>query len=106
MTTIANVGLSRQGDAWRAGSDAATQAMAGLGGPANLVIAFTTDRYDQEAAVRGIRSVTGDAPLIGCCGGGNITSHGISVDSVAVMVLRSENLRVALAMETGARAAP
>lgn len=106
MTTMANVGLSKQDDAWQAGSEAASQAMAGMDGQADLVIAFTTDRYDQEAAVAGIRSVSGSAPLIGCCAGGVITAHDLSTDSVAVMALRSEGLRVTLAMEEGIHDAP
>ena len=106
MTTMASIGLSRQEDAWQASSDAATQAMTGIEGPADLVIAFTTDRYDQEAAVQGIRSVTGTAPLIGCCAGGVIAASDLSNDSIAVMALRSEGLRVTLAMEEGIHDAP
>lgn len=106
MTTMAGIGLSRQEEAWRAGSDAATQAMAGIEGPADLVIAFTTDRYDQEAAVEGIRSVTGSAPLIGCCAGGVIAAGELSTDAIACLALRLEGLHVTLALEEGIHDAP
>ena len=65
MTTIAKVGLSRHPDAQQAGSDAAVQATTGLGGPADLIIAFIAERYDQGAVLQAVRSETSAAPLFG-----------------------------------------
>ncbi len=97
MSTYAKVGLSRQEDSRQAGMEAAAQALSGVGGQPDLLILFASDRYDQPAVLQGIRSVTGPVPLIGSCATGIITPSGIHTDAVAVMALRSEALRVALA---------
>jgi hypothetical protein len=99
MTVIAKVGFSRHPDAQQAGSDAAAQALVELGGPANLIIAFITERYEPGAALQAIRSETNTAPLFGCATGGVITPQGLATDGVAVMALRSEDLSIAMAAE-------
>jgi len=99
MTTLAKVGLSRHPDAQQAGSDAAAQATTGLGGPADLIIAFITERYDQGAVLQAIRSETDSVRLLGCAAGGLVTPHGLDSSGVAIMALRSEDLRIAMAME-------
>ena len=98
MTLIAKVGLSRYPDAQQAGSDAAAQALGELGGPADLIIAFIAERYDQGAVLQAIRSETA-APLLGCAAGGVIATQGTARDGVAIMALRSEDLRIAVAVE-------
>lgn len=101
MTTVAGVGYSDLADAYQAGAQAAAQAWAHVGEQADLVIAFTTDRYAQEAAVAGIRSVIGATPLLGCCAGGVITAEALSPAALAVMALRSEGLQLQLTLEEG-----
>lgn len=73
MKVRAGTGASRASDATEAGREAATAAVAGLAGesPA-LVVVFTTPRYDLAALLAGIRSVTGDAHMIGATGSGEI----------------------------------
>ena len=99
MTTIAKVGLSNHPDAQQAGSDAALQATTGLGGPADLIIAFITERYDQGAVLQAIRSEANAVPLLGSAAGGIITPHGLDSGGVAIMALRSEDLCIATATE-------
>ncbi len=101
MTTQAGVGFSNHEDARQAGAIAAAQAMEKLSGEADLVIAFTTDRYDQEAAVAGIRSEIGAATLVGCCAGGVITAEELSAEALTVMAVRSEGLKLHLAIDEG-----
>lgn len=73
MKIRAGTGLSEARDAVEAGREAATAAVAGLAGkPPALVIVFTTPRYDLPALLAGIRTVTGDARLIGATGSGEI----------------------------------
>jgi hypothetical protein len=60
----------------------------------DFVLVFTTDAFDQKQVLAGIRSLTGEAPLLGCCGGGVISREGLSRDSIAVMTLKSDDLRV------------
>jgi hypothetical protein len=70
---FSGVGVSRAVDAVDAGKEAARKAMAFLGGakPA-LVIVFTTPRYDLPELLGGIRSITGEALVIGATGSGEI----------------------------------
>jgi len=73
MKLHAGTGLSRELDARTAGQNAAKVAVAALDGEAPaLVVVFTTPRYDLPALLAGIRSVTGDATLVGATGSGEI----------------------------------
>jgi hypothetical protein len=68
-------GASESDDAAEAGRAAATQAMSGLDGrtPA-LVLVYASVRYDLTTLLAAIRSVTGDAPLVGASSSGHF--HG------------------------------
>ena len=73
MRIIAGTGMSRAKAATTAGREAATMAVAALAGePPALVLVFTTPRYDLPALLKGVRSVTGSAHLIGATGSGEI----------------------------------
>lgn len=88
MGTLAGSGFSRVGDSFQAGSEAGRLAMEALVGVTpGIVFVFTTDRYDQHELVRGVRSQSGDTPLLGCCTGGVISGEGPSNDGVAVLAL-------------------
>jgi hypothetical protein len=107
MATRAGSGTSQLTDAYQAGHTAARQAAGALDGHApTLVIAFTTDQYDQAEVVRGIRAATDNAALIGCCTGGIISSDGPSSGGLAVLALWSDVMDVTLALETGIQAEP
>ena len=101
MTKIrAGTGLSQACDAIEAGREAATAAIAGLAGEAPaLVIVFTTPRYDLPALLAGIRSVTGDAHLIGATGSGEIVQgqHLGFGGGVGVLVLTAGPYRFGVA---------
>jgi hypothetical protein len=72
---LSGIGASTAIDSFDAGRDAAEKAILALGmsAPA-LVMVFTTPRYDLKALLGGIRSVTGDALLVGCTGSGEIAN--------------------------------
>jgi hypothetical protein len=73
MKITAGTGKSTSSDAVQAGREAATTAVSALDGAApDLVIVFTTPRYDLPALLASIRSVTGDALLIGSTSSGEI----------------------------------
>ncbi len=73
MKVIAGTGLSGSKAAATAGREAAAMAVAALAGePPALVLVFTTPRYDLPALLKGVRSVTGNAQLIGATGSGEI----------------------------------
>jgi hypothetical protein len=74
-TLITGVGSSTANDGTEAGKEAASKAVAALGGmPPALVITFTTPRYDLQALLTGIRSITGQALLVGATGSGEIVN--------------------------------
>lgn len=69
----ASAGRSGVEDAFSAGKEAALNAVAGLNGESpDLIIVFTTPRYNLKDLLTGIRSVTGDAHLIGATGSGEM----------------------------------
>ncbi|NTV45310.1 MAG: hypothetical protein HGB11_02010 [Chlorobiales bacterium] len=74
MKIQTGIGFSKSlNDAFEAGREAATAAIAGLAGktPA-LIIVFTTPRYDLPALIKGIRSITGSTLLVGATSSGQI----------------------------------
>jgi hypothetical protein len=73
MKILAGTGASKAIDGREAGREAAMAALAALSGqsPA-LVVTFTTPRYDLAELLAGIRSVTGDAPVIGATSSGEM----------------------------------
>ena len=79
------VGHSALDDAARAGAEAARAAMTGP--EPRLVVVLAAIAYDLDALVRGVRSVTGDTPLVGCSTHGEIWAGGPSDGTVLVMVL-------------------
>lgn len=106
MNPCATVGISRQEDSQRAGMEAAAEALSGLGGEADGLILFVSDRYDPSTVLQGVRSITGSTPLIGSCATGIITPLGIHTDVVALMALRSDALRMTLAATEGGPNSP
>jgi hypothetical protein len=88
-------------DAFEAGREAATAAVAPLGGEApGLVLVFSTPRYDDlHRLLAGVRSVTGSALLVGCTGSGEIVGeHYLGFGGgVAVMAMTAGGYRFAAA---------
>lgn len=97
------VGRSEESDAHRAGSAAATDALAGGEDP-RLLIVFASDRYDPVELLAGIRAASGDTPLIGCSTAGEIASSGPGDASVVVTALGGEGFNVTTSVAKGASA--
>ncbi len=107
MATWVGVGYSRQPDSFRAGQEAAGKALEQTGQqPPDLILVFASTRFDQEALLRGITSVTRDAPLVGCSTAGEILSLGPARRSVVVMAIRSNTLQIAPGLGTHLSANP
>ncbi|MBI3333062.1 MAG: FIST C-terminal domain-containing protein [Candidatus Omnitrophica bacterium] len=102
MATLAGIGSSQVSDSFRAGVEAATQALQPLGSrQPDLVLLFASVRFDQESLLKGVTSMTGRAPLVGCSTAGEITSHGPSRRSVVIMAIASDSLRIATGLGRG-----
>lgn len=95
MATWVGVGSSRQPDSFQAGSEAARRALESMGqSRPDLVLVFASVRFDQEILLKGIVSVTDDAPMAGCSTAGEILTSGPSRRSVVVMTIKSGTLKV------------
>ena len=88
-------GLARfEGDSFQAGMGAAREAMADIGdGPISAVLVFSSVRHELPALLAGIRSITGQAPLLGVSTAGEIC-NGVHQSSAVVVVLASPHLQV------------
>ncbi len=106
MKVSAGTGSSTGTDGYASGREAALQAVAGLGEEAPvLVIVFTTPRYDLTALLAGVRSVTGDARVVGATGSGEIMRDaymGFGA-GVGVMALTAGPYKYGLASVAGIR---
>ena len=94
MALSAAVGTGYGEDSFLAGASACQAALKQLeGGKASAVIVFASSKYVQEDMIRGVRSISGDALLIGSSTAGEITSEGpLKQGSVAVMALASDDI--------------
>ena len=103
MKIHAGSGSSGLENAFAAGHEAASEAIAHLHGEAPaLVVVFTSPKYDLGALLAGIRSVTGNAHLIGATGSGEIVQGrymGFG-GGVAVLVLSAGSYRYGIASES------
>ncbi len=94
MAIQTGVGSSKQLDSFLAGKEAASKALQKMGSKdADLVFVFASVKFDQTQVLKGIRSVTGNATLLGCSDAGNITTEGPDRKSVAAMTIKSDTLK-------------
>jgi len=95
MPTRVGTGVGKGEAGWECGREAARAALAqiGPGGSPSLVIVFASPHYHHGEVLRGIRSVTGHAPLLGCSSAGEFTELGMSSQSVVVAAISSDTMR-------------
>lgn len=94
MAFSAAVGVSDGEDSYVVGVNACQMAVTALGGQPDAVILFSSVAYDQEKVNAGVRSVSGDALLVGSSTAGEITTEGPSAKhSVVVMALKSDTTK-------------
>ncbi|MBK6847541.1 MAG: FIST C-terminal domain-containing protein [Proteobacteria bacterium] len=109
MGTKAGAGISRHRDPKKAGREAIQQAFkeADLA-TCDLVIMYATIGHDQQTIVNAVRELAGDARLIGCSAEGVIAGGEIDESNfaVAVMVIKSDELRFVPHLVTGLKERP
>lgn len=94
MAFSVGVGLSEGEDSYVVGVNACQQAVASIDGKPDVILLFASVKYDQEKVNDGVRSVSGDALLIGSSTAGEITTNGpASKHSVVVMAIRSDSTK-------------
>lgn len=102
MAMQTGVGSSKQLDSFLAGKESAQKALQKLGSQvADLVFVFSSVKFNQEQVIQGVRSITGNATLLGCSDAGNITTEGPDRKSVAVMTIKSDTLRWSVGLGKG-----
>ena len=90
-------GQSDDPDGFRAGEQAATGAVDGRG-DARLLVVFASASFDPGELLRGVRSVGGDVPVIGCTTAGEIAESGPADRSVSVMAFGGPGFQVTTAV--------
>lgn len=91
----AGVGISNGDDAFVVGEKACSDAIEKLGGATpQTIFVFGSVTYDQKKMIEGVRSVSGDALVVGASTAGEITGKGPSrVHSVVVMAIASDSVK-------------
>ncbi len=96
MSINVGVGVSSGDDSYLAGTNACQEAISALpqGTQADLVIVFSSVKYNQEEVISGVRAVSGESRLIGASSAGEITTSGpAKANSVAVMVISAPEIK-------------
>jgi hypothetical protein len=96
MSLISSVGVGYGEDSFLAGVSACQDAAGTLEGGVkpNAIIVFASSKYNQEELIKGVRSVSGNALLVGSSTAGEISTEGpIGKPSVVVMALASDDVK-------------
>jgi|SRR3989338_2325190 len=95
MSIKASVGISEGEDSYSVGANAAQDALDQLGEkPPNILLVFSSVKYDQEKTLAGIHSVVKGVLVVGCSTAGEITTQGPAKrHSVVVMALKSPDVK-------------
>jgi methyl-accepting chemotaxis protein len=95
MATKFATAIAKENDGLSAGKNAATKALAKLGGmKPSLVMVFASTKYNYNDVVKGVKSAAGNIPLIGCSSAGEFTDETVGNDSVACAFLAGDSIKV------------
>ena len=95
------IGVSSLSDDFAAGAQAAKQAMDSVRAAPDLLIVFAAPKFRHQKMLDGISSITKKIPMIGGTTAGEISSYGLSVDSVVVLALKSKDIKFYVGMGNG-----
>jgi hypothetical protein len=85
--------VSAKQDAFDAGKEAALAAVAKLSMKPIMLWVFGAITYDQQKLLDGVAAAAPGVPVVGCTTDGEISSQGLSINSVVVMALASDAIR-------------
>ena len=85
--------VSTQTDSFEAGRQAAGEAVSKLSAKPDMIWAFGAISYDQQRLLDGIAAASPGTPIIGCSTDGEISSSGLTVNSVVALALSSDRVR-------------
>ena len=89
---LVGVGESNDKDSFKAGQEAASEALSKHGGTPEALIVFGSTRFDHRQLLSGITSVVGDIPMVGGTTAGEISTAGFTTQSVVMMALSADTL--------------
>jgi hypothetical protein len=89
----AHSAVSMKKDAFEAGREAMEHSMKKMSRRPDVIWAFGASSFDQAKLLEGMRTVAGDIPLVGCTTDGEISTSGLSTDSVVVLSLASDHIQ-------------
>lgn len=89
---LVGVGESNDKDSFKAGQEAASEALSKHGGTPEALIVFGSTRFDHRQLLSGITSVVGDIPMVGGTTAGEISTSGFTTQSVVIMALSADTL--------------
>jgi hypothetical protein len=97
MAISVGVGNSKEFESFAAGSQAAKNALDKLGAnDPDLLFCFASSRFDHIQLIRGIKSISPTAPLIGCTTAGEITNSGPDKKTASILAVKSNKMHAAL----------
>jgi methyl-accepting chemotaxis protein len=102
MTTTVATGIAKQKESSEAAKQAVEAALRKLDGKKpDLAMVYCGTAYDYETVVSTVRSLTENAPLIGCSTGGEFTEEEVGSGNVAVGLVASDSMVFHTAMAVG-----
>lgn len=94
MATKFGTALIKSDNSFQAGLESARRAMEKAGVvDVDLSVVFASSKYDYQEVVQGVRTATGNAPLIGCSTAGEFTEERTEKGGVACAVISSDTHR-------------
>ena len=88
----ASVGQSDKEDSFAARQDAAYETLRKQSGTPQALVVFGSRWFEHARLLAGITSTTGDVPMVGGTTAGEISTSGLSTQSVVIMALGSDTL--------------
>lgn len=93
MSTDFQTGIFKGDDSFDTGKKAALKASEKLDGEPHFAVVFSSSEYNYDEAISGVRSVVGDAELMGCSTAGEFTEEDVKTGSVGVALISSDNYK-------------
>jgi hypothetical protein len=99
----AGIGKNKTPDSFKAGIEAAQEAIKDLRGEKpDLILVTVSKNFDPQKAIEGIRNIIPEAPLAGGSPGwGSITNKGVEDEGVVVMALSFEKIKIGVEYAEG-----
>ena len=94
MDLNTGIGVSTNTNDYNAGLEAAKRALENLGSKyPDAIIIFAAPRFNHKKMLKGVTSITKKTPMVGGTTAGEISTFGLSANSVVLMALKSKDIK-------------